>query len=463
MTEKHQSSKTDTSLNGCQKLGIGCSAIFLLLFGLLAFTTIQSGQNLSERRRQLLQDLETLRDELPHPRKSHFGKIKHANALYDYQCLDWIVAAPNSWTSAPPNMSPPVFPRNHIQKQKWDVHLLTTNAYQHLEKGRELSPDEQKQLNSIMPILKHVEDGLRCDTMNWECRFEQGMALDVPNLIAARAVGNLLLYKGHTQNDPDQALEYALKCHAYGVDLSYHPTLIAAMIATAIESNALKTMITFLSRNPSLKACQRALNLLTNEPLPDLKTCFKTERVCMGATICQATGNPLDPSLKVEDNQLGFGGLAGNVMTNRIVMNREWEKYDAFLVELLNNMDLPLSQYDAKQTELLKRVEKSWTIISKVAVPNLISAKHQIVELEALLDITRLLLVAKIHEHKTGSIPKKIADFDYHFENKSHPKDATKDRNQDFQYKFKDQELTISTKRINGKDDIAGTIKAKAK
>lgn len=387
--------------SGAGTLVKGCGALVVVAAALFALMTWRASARLDARVDALKQVIAAERATLVGTRPARFGPAREGNAYDDYVAVEWVLGPSDRLVEPPASMSPVELPRDAAAGLKPELHKALHSALEAVERGAPVPDEARAHVARFASVLRHVRDGLAKTRCEWPFAYEDGLAVDLPQLLPARNAAQLMALEAEDL-EPDAAARVGLHIVAYGDDLARHPALIGAMIGIAVKQIGVSSLERTLRRGPlSRGACEEVIATLADLSATDLARSFRAERLCTQADLARFAGRPLAPPPPGRDPS-SDGGLP---RLGPAFLEHEWEGY-------LKLMDLaeaaataPFAERAARQAELDHVVATSWYLIGKIAAPDLTRASDQALASRAQVELVRLLAAAHLHRLETGALP----------------------------------------------------------
>lgn len=451
-------SEATTKKSGLSKfLLFGCLPLFLLC----VITPIAFNMNAKSKIDGKIKDLEaTLADfraKKTFERTPRFGPTIKGNAVDYYNGLEYVSDMRESWKTAPPKNLPEMGelktlvngkPPNYEGALMVLGNLLSPkfrNKTETVDKSRtyKLKEKDLKAIKAYLPMLRFIDDGLRCERVEWNTEFEQGASMEVPNLLSARFAANLMSYRARMSKG-SKKVDDALRIVAFGEDHSRGLTLIQKMIGIAIRSVGYRAIQESMESQLSQTDYRRILDFVSIGYPDDRAEAMKVEYMAMSCTLAQLTGRKVN-GVTMPPISGDFGGGPVNSLTGfDLFVNREWNFYKKLNEEYF----LPMSElsgeaYDKKQKEVEKLVSENWYLFASVAAPNYAELMTQFLEIQNSPKLVALLAAAHLHRLKTGQFPEKIEALAGYFPNKQLPENTLSETPGNFDYECKDGQVTV--------------------
>lgn len=413
--------------NGCKTCGMSCLGIVVLTFLVVAVMSANASARLDARKVQASQEVVELQTAADTRRTTLLGApANDENAVVDYDGLEWVLTSGKggnrrtSWENQAPALPEGIdLMVKRCNPDDEEIDLILPSAllagidpdYDAKETPAELQrrKDAQALFKRLRPALRYVRDGLSRGKCDWGTQWEKGVRAELPNLLAMRTVGNLMAYEASLQ-PPREAIETGLQIVAFGQDTGRQGTLIGGMIGIAVSAIGFKSLAHTLGR-PGLEArdYQRVITALEGYRGPKVDALLRGERLGMVVTSLELSGRPLD-KVGEEKEEIGYEASTGEKALFQLSLfhARELEGYEGFINRAIEISRLPRDQRIVAQGELDQEIRDSWYLIAKIALPNLSAAQDNIVEAEALGQITRVLAAAQLVRLQGGEFPGRI-------------------------------------------------------
>ncbi|MDF1660434.1 MAG: hypothetical protein P1V97_01595 [Planctomycetota bacterium] len=438
----------------------GCLPLFLLcVLAPIAFN-MSAQSAVSQKVADLETALADFRAKQKYDRTPRFAPTIKGNAVDYYNGIEYVTMMRESWKTTPPKNLPELGELKAFVGKKGSDYdsasavlgKLLSPEYRNGEvkdktnKKYVLSDKDLKVVTAYMAMLKFVDDGLRCDRVEWNSDLEKGASMEIPNLLSIRFAAALMSHRARISKG-SKKIDDSLRIVAFGEDQSRGLTLIQKMIAVSVMNMGYRSLQETMESPLSEADYQRILTFLLSVGAVDQATAMRSEYLAMSCTLAQVSGRQVNGEKLSEEDlfQLGDTGLPSMFFASDFFLNREWDIYIKMNEEFL----LPMSEMNnaervKKQEELVKFVEGSWSIFAKIVAPNYSDFAKQFLRAENAPKIVALTAAAHLHRLKTGKFPEGIDALAVYFPEKKLPLNTLPETPANFDYELKDGQLTIS-------------------
>lgn len=440
-----------------------------LLFAVLPFFLLcvltpvalhmSAGSSLDDRVAKLEAELTEYRASRKPQRTPRFGSAKKGNAVDYYNALEYVTSKRPAWKKSPPANLPELGSLKALATKPDKDYYSTSQRLDALLKGEARNRDEKidakkeglrdvdkKRIQTFLPMVNFVEEGLRCDRVEWPADFELGPSMPIPSMLAARFAANLMAFRARNAKGSEK-IDWGLKICAFGGDYALGSTMIMQSIAMSLEEMGFRSLQESMESPLSAKDYQRIINFMESVPTYDASRTLKEEALVAKCTMAFLGGRkvndvempPMDEVLEVEL------GPMDTMMASTFFIEREWKVYE----ELYEKYVVPAAEkkndeMPALEKEFEAELEGTWTIYSKLALPAFYSILGSFKEHENRSKLVALLAAAHLHRLKTGKFPEKIDSLADYFPNKTLPQNTSVVKAVPFDYELKDGQVTVS-------------------
>ena len=437
----------------------GALPLFLLCVLTPVALTMNAGTTLNDRVAKLEAELTDYRAARKTQRTPRFGPTLKGNAVDYYNGLEYVTAMRPAWKKSPPANLPKLGSLKALAtKPDQDFYATSLrlsallkaklrNREEELDKKKEgLRDVDKKRIQTFLPMLNFVEDGLRCDRVEWPSQFEMGPSMPIPSLMAARFTANLMAHQARAATG-SKKIEMGLKICALGEDYAMGPTVIMKSIAMSIQAAGYRSLQESMESPLSASDYQRVIAFMDTVPKIDRVKTMREEAFMASCTLAYLSGRRIN-GVEVPDLKEALNAELGPMDTfvaSSVFIEREWRIYD----ELCEKYLLPAAEKKSDEVGDLEKefeteLKKSWTLYSKIALPNLYQVFNYYNSHENEAKLVSLLAAAHLHRLKTGNFPEKIDSLANYFPNKTLPQNTSAVKAVPFDYELKDGQVTVS-------------------
>ena len=400
---------------------LGCGGILALLLLGGGIAASSANRKLEARREAAAERVLALADAGAQPRTNLLGPTAdEENAVVDYNGLIWALSLGDmkkmsqAWQRKRPTLPESIDDVvARIGGTKEFDYTVLNGFVEHFDPRHGAPLDERTiaEFERFRPAVAYVRAGVRRGRCDWETRWEQGMELDIPNLLHVRSAANILAYESTTQ-PPREALETGLVILAFGDDLDRQGTLIGSMIAIAVRSIGYRSLCHTMGR-PGLEEqdYQRVLDALPLQTQVSTSDMIRREALAGEITVLRLGGRPLEvspdpaaPSSSAAEIPAGLGALA----SLSFLQERELRGYAEFMERAAQVESLPFAEREAAWGQLTEEISESSYLFAQMATPNLSALSVNVHEIRALSDATRVIAAAHLVRLRTGAFPGQI-------------------------------------------------------
>lgn len=430
----------------------GCAALLVLAALVFAVATWRASSSLDGRVVTLKEQLAAARARST-ARPVHFGLAVEGNSVDHLRAVEWILGDPSE-QAAHPSMVTPVLERGHPKAHQLDLAKLLHDARDALRRGEAMPPAAAEATRTYAPVIQHVRDALRRDRCDWALRLEDGVAAEVPNLFAFRQAALLMALAAELEPDPRASARAGLEVVAYGEDLARHCSLIGVMIGSAVKAIGLEALERTLRRGAlTREGYEEVITTLAAVGPTDLGRGLETERLGLQAELARLSGRPLGATT---DSAPVDGTMPGGVFIltklGPAFFEHEWAAFLDYMLRFEQVMLLPRAERLQKVEALNAELEGSWTIIVKLAMPNLAGTRDKTDESLVAVDALRLVAAAHLHRLESGAFPPDAQPLAARLGG-ALPVDPFNPTGEPLRYAVKDGEVRVWSVGVDGTDD----------
>jgi hypothetical protein len=240
--------------------------------------------------------------------------------------------------------------------------------------------------------IASLGDAVRCTRCDWNIQYEDGFGAELPPLLAARVLANLVILEGHERGragDAEGAAKRYLDVARFGADFGTG-SLLEVLIGTAVDDLALEALGKLLTAAEpsrfSVAAIDAALSKLEGH-LPSIAHGMKMERLTLGSLSVPRPPAADEPALA--------GGVLEWVTPKRALYAHALSRLDP----VLRAMERALSTEDPdERARILAEVKDptpSWNPILNMTVPSLTRSRVAGLDLTARYRLVRLALAVE--------------------------------------------------------------------
>lgn len=437
----------------------GALPLFLLCVLTPVALTMSAGTTLDERVAKLEAELTEYRAARQTQRLPRFSPSKKGNAVDYYNGLEYVTAMRPAWQKSPPANLPKLGSLKALATKPDKDYYSTSQRMSALLKAKVRNREEKidakkdglrdvdkKRIQTFLPMLNFVEDGLRCDRVEWPAEFEMGASMPIPSLLAARFAANLMALRARNANGSEK-IDWGMKICAFGGDYALGSTMIMQSIAMSLEDMGFRSLQESMESPLSAKDYQRIINFMESLPKYDASRTLKEEALVAKCTMAFLGGRkvngvempPLEETLDVEL------GPMDTLMASSFFIEREWKVYEKLYEKyVVPAAEKKIDEMPALEKEFEAELDGTWTIYSKLALPAFYSFLSRFSEQENQSKLVALLAAAHLHRLKTGNFPEKIDSLADYFPNKALPQNTSAVKAVPFNYELKDGQVTVS-------------------
>ena len=340
-----------------------------------------------------------------------------ANAVVDYNGLQWAMSqgddkrVSEAWRRRRPTLPEDVEAVvAQIQGSKEFDYGLAVGLDEYLDPriATPLTPSARAEFERFLPATRYVRAGVARGRCDWETRWEQGIEVEIPNLLQFRSAANILAYEATTQ-EPREALETGLVIVAFGDDVERHGTLIASMISIALRSVGYRSLAHTMGRaGLEERDYQRVLDVLARQRWMTSTEVIERESLSGEISILRLGGHPLEVNGSRDQPTEAPPG-ANFLAALPFLQEREIEGYVGFMERAAQVEALPEGERSAAWDRLEQDLSESSYMFAKLATPNLRWVGMTVSESRATSDATRALAAAHILRLREGSFPARLS------------------------------------------------------
>lgn len=430
----------------------GCAALLLLAALVFAVASWRASSSLDGRVKALKEQLAALKAQ-PTERPVHFGPAVEGNAVDHLRAAEWILADPSD-RAAHPSMVTPALERGHPQAKGTDLSKLLHDARDALRRGEAMSPAAAEATRTYAPVLQHVREGLRRGRCDWDVKYEDGIAIEIPNLFALRQVALLMALAAEQEPDPRGAARAGLEVVAFGEDVARQRTLIAVMMGIAVKAIGLESLERTLRRGDlPREGYEEVITTLAAAGPTDLARGLESERLGLQVELARLSGRPLGATTDTAPvDGLTPGGMLILMKLGPVFFEHEWAAFFDYFTRFEQLMLLPVAERRSRIEALNAELEGSWTIIAKLAVPNLSGARDRADESLVVVHALRLIAAAHLHRLESGAFPADAQPLAARLGG-ALPADPFRPAGEPLGYAVKDGEVRVWSVGVDGTDD----------
>ena len=341
------------------------------------------------------------------------------NAVVDYNGLQWAMSQSDAkrvsqaWQRRRPTL--PVDIEDvvaQIQGTKEFDYGLAVGLDEYLDPriATPFKPSARAEFERFLPATRYVRAGVARGRCDWETRWEQGIEVEIPNLLQLRSAANILAYEATTQ-EPRAALETGLVILAFAEDVERQGTLIGSMISIALRSVGYRSLAHTMGRaGLEARDYQRILDVLGRQRWVSGSELIAREALSGEITILRHGGHPLEVGGDEESAEaVEVPAAVGLLKGLPFLQEREIAGYAHFMKRGAEIEALPASERPAAWDRLEQDLSESSYFFAKLATPNLRGVGRHQSESRALSDATRALAAAHLLRLRTGSFPARLS------------------------------------------------------
>lgn len=398
---------------------LGCGGLAVLLGAGFAVASVSASRSFERRMVVLAAELEELRAARPPERTPLFhlaAEGRDGDAVDDYAAIQWVLGPAPGMTAAPPGAEATGLGRDHPKASGVPFTLAPpagTTVEAMLDARQPLTPEMQKTLALYGPLAQHVRSGVRRTRCDWKVDPTQGVAVELPNLLALRSVAQYMACEAADQAALPAA-RTGLELVAFGRDVARHDTLIGVMLGLAIQGIGVRTIARALDQGPTTRPMtavelDELLAALDRLPPLDLDRVMACERLSMQVQLAQLSGHSHAP--RARPGTSGPAAPAGLGVLSRVgplFFEREMAGYTDAMAEVAAVLKRPAAERAAASQAVMARFERH--IFASIAVPNLAKMQDHAERANVEVDLCRLLLAAQLHRLATGEAPTRDDD-----------------------------------------------------
>lgn len=434
----------------------GCLPLVLLCFMTPWALTLMAQADLDEKVAFLEKDLAEYRRKQSFDRAPRFKPAMNGNAVDYYNALEYVTITRKSWETSPPVNLPELgLLKAYVGGNGPDYSKVLTKLSATLRRscrnredsaesrlGRKLSDEDREVIKAYRSMLKFVEDGLRCQRVQWPAEFEQGQAMPIPSLESARLPTVLLAHQARTAEGAKK-LDYAFQIIAFGEDYSRGPTAVMKMMGDSIKNSGYRSLQEAMESPLRDADYRRILRFLGSVYIADASETMHEEYLASACTLARLGTLKVNGQEVNEVSDFEFPmSIAG---TTSFIVNREWSYY----IELNENYMKPMCQLrgarlDARGEELEKDVVDRWMMFASVTAPTYLDVLRQLIRSENAPRIVALLAAAHLHRLKTGQFSKTADALKEFFPGNKLPLNTLSSKTTSFDYELKNGQVTVS-------------------
>lgn len=418
-----------------------------------------ASSNLDKRVLELEKDLEVFRSEQNFTRPPRFGAGTKGNAVDCYLGMDYVLPSRGLTKTPPPKNSPDLVSLKAMLRKKYRIKeslenkllLLSNEDNRRKENLRSagnwgLTEKEQDYVEACLPLLTLVEDGLRCQRVQWPVDFERCGQEEFYYSNSYRFTALLLAHKAR-ESTPDMKVEYGLKILAFGEDLSRLSTLEEKLMALSVQYIGRRSLLESMASPWRKQDYTRIIAFIESLHYPGRSRILRSEYLrasCMLAQLSQRKINGIE--MKDRAEILGADRWRNEpVFGSDLFLNYEWNFYG----NLHNNYLLPLKTMSLdemmkSEEELEEFLATDLSLFAKIKEPCYRDSFAELDKNENASRMVSILAAAHLHRLKTGQFPQEIEALAEYFPNKKLPKNTMTETPSNFQYEFKAGQVTIS-------------------
>lgn len=445
--------------SGCAKfLLFAVLPLFLFCFLTLLALHMNADSSLDERVTQLEAELTNYRASQRFQRRPRFGPTKKGNAVDYYNAMEYLTAMRPEWKTNPPANLPRLGPLKVFAARPDESLYLTTRRLDRRlhtivrNRGAKLDKEEyglrdvdRERIQAFLPMLKFVEEGLRCDRVEWPATFEMGPAMSTASALTAKFVANLLAHKARNEMGSEK-VKWGLKICAFGEDYARGPTLAMVSTAMNIQSMGYRSLQESMESPLSAKDYQRIISFMALVPKIDRVRTMRGEAFLAKSTLAYRAGRRVNEVHVPELNNARAKRLdiAFQLGRSTSSLAHDWGDYEKFYRKYV----LPAAEAKSEEVLVLKKqlnaeLDKSWSEFTRLCFQDLFWEFRYFDDLENKAKLVSLLAAAHLHRLKTGTFPEKIDLLADYYPNKNLPQNSSGMAALPFGYELEDGQVTV--------------------
>lgn len=438
-----------------------CAPIFVLCVLSPVVVTWRSGVGLDNKVTKLEVELSTYRASRIVDRAPLFSPIIEENAVDYYECAEYILTKRSAWKRDVPKLAPELnLWEGFFEGNGPDFETVQFNLTQLLSANARNCPVSDRApwksdlvdmevINAYLPALKYIEQGLRCNRVDWPVDFENGLGMETFQLSGVLFAASLLGHQARTAKGTER-ITGGIQIVAFGEDCGRAPGLIAKTISVAIKNLGYRSLQETMEQPLSEKEYRRILTFLMSVPVVDPMRTFHEEYLTTACTFAQMGGRSVN-GIEAENGIHGTLPFAKKGALS-VFVNREWSYLDRLYEKRVKPMcKMSQGELMEKEKELKREIERTWSVFAGVTVRSYAESIRELLKSANESRLLSLLAAAHLHRLKTGGFPAKIDALADYFPNKNLPQATTAKPPSNFDYELKDGQLTVA---LPGNDDM---------
>lgn len=275
----------------------------------------------------------------------------------------------------------------------------------HLEEGAPETDAMREVIERYGELAALAREGVSRERCDWEHPLEQGQRARLPiDIKSARLAGLLLYLEARRSRDASQALQRSVELIAFGRDLLRHPSLILGMMGLAVQSYGYRAIALTLEGVVSRSDLVWVLEALDRLGPVDATVSLESDRIACEVEIASVVGRAVgEPSLR------GDRIVRRPHVPGAIYFAWDWGEYVRYRSWQEEIGALPHLERQAASEVFLRDVERSWGIMTQIAVAHPSEALVHFDTANATHDLVRVLVATHLHHVDVGKLPRTLS------------------------------------------------------
>lgn len=332
------------------------------------------------------------------------------NAVWDYQLIEWVLSPRSEWR----NKDPEHLPQSELQKgdsfSKQQVHLINKFSMDFKAPnpiGLALVEDKYA---SLYPTIQTALKRQNCD---WNYPIERMFDSELDSLaVKSQSMRQFASFMAiHSlMKSPDKQLEISLDIIGFGQDYSRHGNPTAIFKSAFVKDVGYRLLERALRLPVSKEALKKALKTLNSIGLIDGPRAFKCLEMGHKAFLTRLRDQQSGASPNSITKSWGAAKPYGLRARSTIFLAWEWSYSKAIFKEIHDYQALPFSERRSKKESLMKSLDGTRSVFSKVVVPLCILFLDFDEKVNNKHEMFKILISAKLYKMEKNSWPKSLGD-----------------------------------------------------